>query len=125
MKRLQLSIPLEDYLEAGGVLKENDILWYPEIQDNVFFVKIEETENGKMLYFKEHRDSEVESHQLDAFDIDEPLMVNGEVVLTSQLKDLVTRAYHMGAFHHNAMARVLHKDVESFTLEDFLKRENL
>lgn len=116
MKHSKVSIPVTSFLEAGGTLNVGDILYCKAIYLDVIFIE---------LFKSEHNDDLIRWKTIDS-DKHLPITINSfmittDIVLKSDLQKIITDAYNMGAFHHNSMARALHKDIQSKNLEDYLK----
>lgn len=121
MKHKFVKLPLSSFIALGGIVKPGDDIYCKPLHADVEFAEFLENEHGDTLVkwkFDKDHVSELPSTIND-------FMISAELVLKAEVKDAITRAYNMGAFSGNTMARVLHKDVECLSLEQFLEKENL
>jgi hypothetical protein len=120
MKSINQTIELAHYFKMNGVLNSGDTIYHKHEKMSVNFLSVEDENDEKYVNWNvQNENGEILQ---EGRSIVYQFVIQTEFVLKNQLKDLVTRAYNMGAFHHNAMARTLHKEIESFSLEEFIKR---
>jgi hypothetical protein len=118
MKQATVNIPLSSFILLGGSINAGAILYCKPLYKDVIFVEFVKNEHDDVLV----------KWKIDGLNVpDLPItindfMINTGIVLKSQVEDVVTRAYNMGAFSGNSMARAIYKDVECLTLEEFLKQ---
>ena len=128
MKVLKKEVPLTLFLEMGGTLNSETVI--ARNDEKVKFVDFYEKGKWSTGVSGSIEDDHraiiyTEKTELRGYDLDSNFTVLGDFyhMTKEDLKDVVTRAYNMGAFHHNAMAKSLHREIQSKGLEDFLSDE--
>lgn len=121
MKQKSVRIPLLSFFELGGIVNAGDLIYCKPLHYDVEFDELVNNEHGDVLV-KWKFDN---NHTCDLPSTINDFMINADLVLKAEVTDVVTRAYNMGAFSGNAMARTLHKEIECLSLPQFLEKENL